>query len=115
MFFRSQKKTQNDVSLSEALEGDGDGELSIQDVLYEEDDILERITLSEDGMRLRHYLESALNQREREILTLRYGLSGRPPLPQREVAKQLGISRSYVSRIEKRALEKLRLCMERES
>ncbi len=96
MYFRSQRKSAGDVSLSETLDGDGDGELSIQDVLYEEDDILERITCTEDGRRLRCYVDTELNPREREIVYLRYGLDQSPPLPQREVAVRLGISRSYV-------------------
>ena len=65
-------------------------------------------------LRLRGFVETALDPREREIVTLRYGLGNRTPLPQRTVAQRLGISRSYVSRLEKRALEKLRRSMERE-
>jgi len=112
MYFRSQRKSAGDVSLSDALEGDGDGGLSIEDVLYEEDDILERLSLREDSRRLLGFVETALDPREREIVTLRYGLGGREPLPQRTVAARLGISRSYVSRLEKRALGKLRACLE---
>ena len=113
MYFRSQRKSAGDVSLSDALDNDGEGGLSIQDVLYEEDDTLERLALREDSLRLRGFVETALDPREREIVTLRYGLGDRTPLPQRTVAQRLGISRSYVSRLEKRALEKLRRCMER--
>lgn len=112
MYFRSQRKSAGDVSLSDALEGDGDGGLSIEDVLYEEDDILERLSLKEDSRRLLGFVETALDPREKEIVTLRYGLGGREPLPQRTVAARLGISRSYVSRLEKRALGKLRACLE---
>ncbi len=111
MYFRSLRKSAGDVSLSEALDNDGEGGLSIQDVLYEEDDILERLSLREDGVRLRRFVESALSPRERELISLRYGLDGDPPLPQREVAAKMNISRSYVSRLEKKALEKLRTCM----
>lgn len=111
MYFRSLRKSAGDVSLSEALDNDGEGGLSIQDVLYEEDDILERLSLREDAVRLRRFVESELSQRERELITLRYGLNGGAPLPQREVASRMNISRSYVSRLEKRALEKLRACM----
>ena len=114
MYFRSQRKSAGDVSLSDALDNDGEGGLSIQDVLYEEDDTLERLALREDSLRLRGFVETALDPREREIVTLRYGLGDRTPLPQRTVAQRLGISRSYVSRLEKRALEKLRRSMERE-
>ncbi len=111
MYFRSLRKSAGDVSLSEALDSDGDGGLSIQDVLYEEDDILERLSLREDGRRLRSCVENSLSPRERELICLRYGLDGKPPLPQREVAARMNISRSYVSRLEKKALEKLRSCM----
>ena len=114
MYFRSQRKSAGDVSLSDALDNDGEGGLSIQDVLYEEDDTLERLALREDSLRLRGFVATALDEREREIVTLRYGLGGRTPLPQRTVAQRLGISRSYVSRLEKRALEKLRRCMEQD-
>jgi RNA polymerase sporulation-specific sigma factor len=112
MYFRSQRKSAGDISLSEALDNDGEGGLSMQDVLYEEEDILERLALKEDSRRLRQLVGTALDEREREIIELRYGLGGLPPLPQREVAGKLGISRSYVSRLEKKALEKLRKRME---
>ena len=112
MYFRSQRKSSGDISLSEALDNDGEGGLSMQDVLYEEEDILERLAMKEDSRRLRHLVGTALDEREREIIELRYGLGGLPPLPQREVAGKLGISRSYVSRLEKKALEKLRKRME---
>ncbi len=112
MYFRSQRKSAGDISLSDALDNDGDGGLSIQDVLYEEDDILERLSLREDSRKLRRLAASILDDREREIISLRYGFEGASPLPQREVAARLGISRSYVSRLEKRALAKLRAHME---
>ena len=112
MYFRSQRKSAGDISLSEALDNDGEGGLSMQDVLYEEEDILERLAMKEDSRRLRHLVGTALDEREREIIELRYGLGGLPPLQQREVAGKLGISRSYVSRLEKKALEKLRKRME---
>ncbi len=112
MYFRSQRKSAGDISLSEALDNDGEGGLSMQDVLYEEEDILERLAMKEDSHRLRQLVGTALDEREREIIELRYGLGGLPPLPQREVAGKLGISRSYVSRLEKKALEKLRKRME---
>ena len=114
MYFRSQRKSSGDISLSEALDNDGEGGLSMQDVLYEEEDILERLAMKEDSRRLRQLVGTALDEREREIIELRYGLGGLPPLPQREVAGKLGISRSYVSRLEKKALEKLRMALEGE-
>ena len=114
MHFRRQRKTANDVSLSDALENDeGDSGLSIQDVLYEEDDLLDRLSLKEDSRRLRACVDAMLNEREKEIVTLRYGLDRKAPLPQREVAERLHISRSYVSRLEKKALEKLRAGMDK--
>ena len=112
MYFRSQRKSAGDISLSEALDNDGEAGLSMQDVLHEEEDILERLAMKEDSRRLRQLVGTALDEREREIIELRYGLGGLPPLPQREVAGKLGISRSYVSRLEKKALEKLRKRME---
>lgn len=109
MYFRSQKKTAGDVSLSEALDVDGEtAGLAIMDVIAVEDDMAERIGSRELCSALRNKMDSALTEREREIITLRYGLDGRHPKTQREAAELCGISRSYVSRIEKRALEKLR-------
>ncbi len=116
MYFRSLKKTSGDVSLSEAIDEDRDGKLSILDVLYEdEEDLLERITLRENCKRLRRCMEALLSEREKTILTLRYGLDGNKPHAQWELASILGISRSYVSRLEKKAMEKLRLGMERKT
>ncbi|MGM9641134.1 MAG: RNA polymerase sporulation sigma factor SigK [Faecousia sp.] len=109
MYFRSQRKSASDVSLSDYIETGKDGTaLSLMDVVSEDVDLFEQISTREDIAALRRYMEQVLDQREKEVLTLRYGLSGAPPLPQREVALQCGISRSYVSRIEKKALEKLR-------
>ena len=108
MYFRSQKKSAGDISLSEAIEsGDDGGELSFMDVLCREDNMLERITSAESRRSLRRYIDTELTAREAEIIKMRYGLYGSPSRTQREIAAQLGISRSYVSRIEKRALEKL--------
>lgn len=113
MYFRSQKKNSGDVSLSEAIDEDRDGKLSILDVLYEdEEDLLDRIALKESCRKLRRCMETALTEREKTILTLRYGLNGNKVCTQWELAAILGISRSYVSRLEKKALEKLRLSME---
>ncbi len=109
MHFRSLKKSAGDVSLSEALDTDGDGNsLSLMDVLAQEDDMLESISRSEMAKSVLVYVEKLLDPREKEIIALRYGLGGGEALPQREVALRCGISRSYVSRIEKKALEKLR-------
>ena len=109
MYFRSLKKSSADVSLSEALDTDTEGNsLSLMDVLAVEDDLAERVNLAEEARKVRNLVNTLLDSRESEIISARYGLNGVSPLTQRECAARLGISRSYVSRIEKRALEKLR-------
>lgn len=109
MYFRSQRKSALDVSLSDYIETGKDGTaLSLMDVVSEDTDLLEQISTREDVMALRKYMNRVLDEREKEVLALRYGLSGQDPIPQREVALRCNISRSYVSRIEKKALEKLR-------
>ena len=109
MYFRSLKKSSADVSLSEALDTDTEGNsLSLMDVLSVEDDLAERVNLAEEARKVRNLVNIVLDSRESEIISARYGLNGETPLTQRECAARLGISRSYVSRIEKRALEKLR-------
>lgn len=109
MHFRSQKKTMGDVSLSDVLDTDGDGNsLSLMDVLAQDDEMSDRIGELELCGKLKALVSSALNDREARIIKLRYGLDGSPPMTQRETAKVCGISRSYVSRIEKKALAKLK-------
>ena len=109
MSFRGKRKSASDVSLSDALDVEEEGgALSILDVLCDEDDMAERIERSELCTQLRNAVETELSGREKEIITLRYGLDGKEPLTQRQVAERFSISRSYVSRIEKRAVEKLR-------
>ena len=113
MHFRSQKKTAGDMSLSDALDVDSDGNgLSVMDVVACEDDMADVIGSEEICRSLRECVERELTKRESAIITLRYGLGGGKPLTQRETAKLCGISRSYVSRLEKKALEKLREAME---
>ncbi len=108
MYFRSQRKSSSDVSLSEYIETGKDGNsLSLMDVICAEDDLFDNLSARETYTRLYQAIERVLTPREREILTLRYGLGGRAPRTQREIAAQLGISRSYVSRIEKKALNRL--------
>ena len=108
MYFRALKKSSGDISLSESIDVDGDGNtLSLMDIISQEDDMAERIGDGETCMRLREYVDTVLTEREAEIIRLRYGLRGAKPLTQRETATLCGISRSYVSRIEKKALEKL--------
>lgn len=109
MHFRSQKKSMCDVSLSEVLDTDGDGNsLSLMDVLSQYDEMSERIGELELCEKLKGLVSSALDEREARIIKLRYGLDGSPPMTQRETANACGISRSYVSRIEKKALARLR-------
>ena len=109
MYFRSQKKSANDVSLSDFLEAGSDGTvLELQDVVASEEDLFEDLSKREDVRRLRTAITMCLTDRERRVVELRYGLGGGKPRRQQEVAAVLGISRSYVSRIEKKALEKLR-------
>ena len=99
--------------MSDSIEGDGDGNsLSLIDVLAEETDMLENVSLAELCLQAREYSVTKLDSRESEIIRLRYGLDGKKPLTQRETAEKCGISRSYVSRIEKKALEKLRRALE---
>lgn len=108
MYFRSRKKLQGEVSLSDSIETDQDGnDLMLMDVVGVDDTMLSDLQDREDSVLVRRLVRECLTDREREIVTLRYGLRGRMPRTQREIAKKLGISRSYVSRIEKRALEKL--------
>ena len=112
MHFRSRKKSAGDVSLSDALDVDGDGNgLSIMDVVAQEDDMAERIGNAELCQELIRSIETSLTRREAKIIRLRYGLDGAAPMTQKETAQLCGISRSYVSRIEKKALEKLKLSL----
>ena len=109
MHFRQKRKSAGELSLSDALETDGDGNaLALQDIICCEDDGLSAVEEHDRYDAMHHALARSLSPREREIIRLRYGLGLPAPLPQREIAKLMGISRSYVSRIEKRALEKLR-------
>ena len=108
MHFRGLKKTERDVSLSEPIDTDSEGHpLTLMDVLAQEDTISEDLERRQALMRLGDYINECLEPRERQILCLRYGL-GCAALTQWQVAERLGISRSYVSRLETRALDKLR-------
>lgn len=112
MHFRAQKKLQGEVSLSDTMENSGDGNsLSLMDVIAVDDHMLEDLDTRDACAKVRRCVEECLDERERVIITLRYGLDDRPPRTQREVASRCGISRSYVSRIEKRALAKLEQAM----
>jgi RNA polymerase sporulation-specific sigma factor len=109
MYFRSQKKLQGEVSLSDSIDTDKEGNaLQLMDIVGVDDTMLEDLHDRDNALRLHKLVREYLTAREAEIVRLRYGLGGTVPLTQREIASSFGISRSYVSRIEKRALEKLR-------
>lgn len=109
MHFRGMKKSSQDLSLNETIDTDKDGNpLTLMDVLSVEENYAEELDIKVKSSKLYNYINSELSKREKEIIILRYGLNGKEPLTQREVAKLMGISRSYISRIEKRALELLR-------
>ena len=113
MYFRSQRKSSQDVSLSDYIETGTDGAaLSLMDVVGEDEDMLEAVSRREAVQRLLRCMDTQLTDQERQVIRLRYGLGGAAPQRQREVAAITGISRSYVSRIEKKALEKLRRALE---
>ena len=116
MHFRSLRKSAQDVSLSDYIETGADGAgLSLMDVVAEDGDLLEKISTREQLRQLQDAIETTLTDQEREVVQLRYGLTGQPPMRQREVAEVTGISRSYISRIEKKALQKLRKAIEGEA
>ena len=109
MYFRSQKKLNFEASLSDPVEVDKDGNpLTYMDIVSCEDNIADEIDLKMKTDKMIKGINTVLDAREREIIILRYGLGFTKPITQREVAQKLSISRSYVSRIEKVALEKLR-------
>ena len=108
MYFRSTKKNLQDVSMNEPIETDKDGNaLILMDLIAMEDSFVDEIDVKLKSEKLYRYINEVLTPREKKIIILRYGLNGQTARPQREVAKILGISRSYVSRIEKKALETL--------
>jgi RNA polymerase sporulation-specific sigma factor len=113
MHFRAQRKVQGEVSLSETLEAAGEeGSLSLMDILAVDDDMQEELDTRDACQQVRRCVNTCLTPRERMIITMRYGLDDQAPRTQREIAAHCGISRSYVSRIEKKALEKLQKGME---
>ena len=113
MHFRAQRKLQGEVSLTDTLEAAGEGgNLSLMDVIAVDDNMLEDLDTRDACLKFRQCVQTCLTPRERTIITMRYGLDDIPPRTQREIATQCGISRSYVSRIEKKALEKLQVGME---
>ena len=113
MHFRSMKKSSQDISLSDYIETGSDGAaLSLMDVVSDDWDLQEQVMNQETIASLQKAMNRCLTDQEKQIITLRYGLQGKAALRQREVAASCGISRSYVSRIEKRALSKLRAALE---
>lgn len=114
MYLRAKKKTSREISLYEPIGTDKEGnEIHLLDIIEGGgEDTADCYTRKEDCQRLYRYFTSALNEKEKEVLTLRYGLFGEETGTQRSIAARLGISRSYVSRIEKNAVEKLRECFE---
>lgn len=113
MYFRAQKKTQGEVSLDDTLEAAGEGgSLSLMDVLASDEDMAADLDNRDACEAVRSCVERCLLPREKKIIMMRYGLGRKEPMTQRETAAQCGISRSYVSRIEKKALEKLQEAMQ---
>ncbi len=114
MYFRSRRKSSQDVSLSDYIETGNDGAaLSLMDVIREESvDLLDQVDARESARSLRKAVRECLTEQEQQVIVMRYGLFGQKASRQREVADAVGISRSYVSRIEKRALEKLRTALD---
>lgn len=109
MHFRAQKKLSSEVSMQETIDTDREGNpLTYMDIIAEEDTIADDLDVRIQCDKVRRLVSEILDKREREIITMRYGLGGTAPMAQRQCAEKLGISRSYVSRIEKAALEKLR-------
>ena len=109
MYFRNQKKSAQDDFISDTIDTDKDGTaLTLIDIIADTGDIAEEIDTKMGLEKLRVIISGCLDERERKIIEMRYGLGGSEELTQRDIAKKLGISRSYVSRIEKSALEKLR-------
>lgn len=115
MHFRNLRKSAQDVYISDPIDSDGDGNsLTLMDVIYDDDAIIDNLDYKINRQKLYRFIYSELESRERAIIEMRYGLRGFSPLTQREVAAKLKISRSYVSRIEKKALLLLRKRFERE-
>lgn len=114
MHFRNIKKMSGEVFINDPIDTDSDGNsLTILDVVADEFNMVDNIDLKMRSEQLYKYIQSDLSERERQIIILRYGLGGYAPKTQREVSKIMKISRSYVSRIEKKALLTLRNCLEK--
>ena len=113
MQFRAQKKTAQDISVNEPIDTDSEGNpLTLMDIISTEDEIVEDIYKMTMLKKLSREIKKMKDPREKSIIMMRYGLDGQKPMTQLEVSKKLNISRSYVSRIEKRALKELRKALE---
>ena len=109
MHLRAVKKTERDVSLNETIDTDKDGNpLTLMDIMAVDDNILDELDRKLNGRKLGQFIREELTERERKIIIMRYGLGAGEPMTQKEVAKVMNISRSYVSRIETKALKKLK-------
>lgn len=109
MYFRNSKKSAQDMSLDDAIDSDSDGnKLTLMDIMSVEEDFVDNLDIKIKSEKLKTYIDNYLTPREKLVITLRYGLDGNDPMTQREIAKKLNISRSYVSRIERKALDTLK-------
>lgn len=113
MHFRARKKCSREVSIYEPIGTDKEGnEINLLDIMEtEQTDVAEQLQMRQDIKALQEYIDVVLDEREKEILLLRFGLRGHKELTQREIGEKLNISRSYISRIEKKALHKLRVAL----
>ena len=113
MYFRARKKCSREVSIYEPIGTDKEGnEINLLDIIETEQiDAVEQLQVREDVKALQEYLDTVLEEREKEILLMRFGLRGQKELTQREIGEKLNISRSYISRIEKKALQKLKVAL----
>ena len=116
MHFRNAKKSAQDISLNETIDTDKDGNpLTLLDIMAVDDNILENLDLKLNSQKLGQFISEELSEREKKIIILRYGLNGKEPMTQKNVAELMNISRSYVSRIETKALKLLRKRFENSS
>ncbi len=116
MHFRNAKKSAQDISLNETIDTDKDGNpLTLLDIMSVDDNIIDELDLKLNSKKLSQFINEELGEREKKIIILRYGLGGKEPMTQKNVAKLLNISRSYVSRIETKSLKRLRKKFENSS
>lgn len=113
MHFRARKKCSREVSIYEPIGTDKEGnEINLLDIIEtEQTDAVEQMQMQQDIKDLQNYIDVVLDEREKEILLMRFGLRGQKELTQREIGEKLDISRSYISRIEKKALQKLKVAL----